>query len=216
MSNDTDKWLIYILGPRKMQNELLVAFLENETGISCHIESAGGFSRPAIDWHGKIMLLCDCLVKKYSEMLELVTAAAFREHSNLYPLLYNVAEEISIGDELMRLGVWGLFYDNEPPENLVHGIETVRNGEIWLPHQFLSSCPASLRQPGKPTEPEPVLISFREREVLQMIAVGYTNDMIADKLGVSSHTVRSHLYRIFRKIKVSSRQQAAAWAAKNI
>ena len=131
-------------------------------------------------------------------------------------------EKVSVGDELVNLGVRGLFYDDEPLENLVRGIEAVRQGEIWLPRQLLSSCLASLRRREKleniekSNEPKATLLSFREREVLQMVIAGYTNDDIAEKLGLSPHTVRSHLYRIFRKIKVKSRQQAAAWAAKNM
>jgi DNA-binding CsgD family transcriptional regulator len=49
-----------------------------------------------------------------------------------------------------------------------------------------------------------------------MIAVGATNDEIADKLFISPHTVKTHLYRIFKKINVPNRVQAALWAAKNL
>ncbi|MCK4807809.1 MAG: response regulator transcription factor [Candidatus Aegiribacteria sp.] len=216
MSNDADEWLIYILGPRKMQNELLAAFLEKETGITCRTESTDEFSWQAVDEQGKIMVFCDCLAKKYLEMLELVSSANFHKHSNLYPVLYNVVEEISIGAELLCLEVWGLFFDGEPPENLVRGIEAIQKGEIWLPRQLLSFCLISLRRRENLTEPEQALLSMREREVLQMITTGCTNDKIADNLCISPHTVRSHIYRIFRKIEVSNRQQAAVWAAKNI
>jgi LuxR family transcriptional regulator of csgAB operon len=222
MSIDADNWLIYILSPRKMQNELLAAFLRKETGIVARIESRDEFSCPDVDWPGKIMLFCDCQTKQYPDLLALVAAANLVEHPNFYPLLFNVMEKISVGDELVSLGVRGLFYDDEPLENLVRGIEAVRQGEIWLPRQLLSSCLASLRRREKleniekSNEPKATLLSFREREVLQMVIAGYTNDDIAEKLGLSPHTIRSHLYRIFRKIKVKSRQQAAAWAVKNM
>lgn len=205
-----------------MQNELLAVFLHKETGIVAHIESRDEFSCPAVDWPGKIMLFCDCQAKKYPEILALLAAANLVEHPNFYPLLFNVMEKVSTGDDLVSLGVRGLFYDDEPLENLVRGIEAVRQGEIWLPRQLLSSCLASLRRQKKleniekSNEPEETLLSFREREVLQIVIAGYSNDDIAEKLGLSPHTVRSHLYRIFRKIKVKSRQQAAAWAAKNM
>lgn len=219
MSIDTDKWLIYILGPQKMQNELLAAFLYKETGIVCQIENRDMFFCPTVDWPGKIMLFCDCQTKQYPDLLALVVAANLSKHPNFYPLLFNVMEKINVGDELVRLGVRGLFYDDEPLENLVRGIAAVRQGEIWLPRQLLSSCLASLRRREKPERPKELkstLLSFRECEVLQLVMAGYANDDIAHKLSLSPHTVRSHLYRIFRKIKVSSRQQAAAWAVKNI
>ncbi len=215
MPTDAEKWLIYILGPRKMQNTLLAAFLEKETGIPCLTDSPDGFSSHSIKTQGEVMLFCDCLAKKHAEMLALVTSD-FHEQPNLYPVLYNVSEDIDVSDELMCAGVWGLFYDSEPPENLVYGIKAIQKGEIWLPRQLLSSCLVSLRRRENLTEPEQDLLSFREREVLQKITDGCTNDMIADNLCISPHTVRSHIYRIFRKIEVSNRQQAAAWAFKNI
>ncbi|MCD6268973.1 MAG: helix-turn-helix transcriptional regulator, partial [Deltaproteobacteria bacterium] len=60
----------------------------------------------------------------------------------------------------------------------------------------------------------PVTLSVREKEVLMEIGIGSTNDQIADHLCISQHTVKSHVYRIFRKIHVPNRLQAALWASK--
>jgi LuxR family transcriptional regulator of csgAB operon len=56
----------------------------------------------------------------------------------------------------------------------------------------------------------------RKLEILALISTGYTNDEIAEKLLISPHTVKTHLYNIFKKIKVPNRLQAALWAAKNL
>ena len=55
-------------------------------------------------------------------------------------------------------------------------------------------------------------LTIREREVLQALLTGCTNIDIANQLFVSESTIKTHLYRVFRKIGVSSRGQAIAWA----
>jgi DNA-binding NarL/FixJ family response regulator len=51
----------------------------------------------------------------------------------------------------------------------------------------------------------------REAEVLELLADGITNKQIAAQLGISSETVKEHVQRIFRKLGVSDRTQAAVW-----
>ena len=60
------------------------------------------------------------------------------------------------------------------------------------------------------------VLTSRQAEVLALITVGATNDEIAERLCVSPHTVKTHLYNIFKKINVTNRLQAALWAAKNL
>ena len=56
-------------------------------------------------------------------------------------------------------------------------------------------------------------LTKREKEILDKIASGNSNKDIADELYISLHTVKMHIYNIFRKIDVSSRTQAALWSA---
>jgi DNA-binding NarL/FixJ family response regulator len=59
-------------------------------------------------------------------------------------------------------------------------------------------------------------LTFREREILFMIAAGLSKDDIADDLGISPHTVKTHTHNIYQKINVKSRIKAALWATKNL
>ena len=59
-------------------------------------------------------------------------------------------------------------------------------------------------------------LSQREMEVLALVSLGTKNEDIAEKLFISPHTVKTHLYHIFKKINVPNRLQAALWAAKNL
>ena len=59
-------------------------------------------------------------------------------------------------------------------------------------------------------------LTQRELEIIGLLGTGATNAEIAEKLFVSEHTVKSHLYNIFRKIKVHNRLQAMNWARRNL
>ena len=54
----------------------------------------------------------------------------------------------------------------------------------------------------------------REKEILTLVALGYSNKTISDDLRISPSTVKSHVHNIFKKINVHNRFQAALWAAK--
>ena len=60
------------------------------------------------------------------------------------------------------------------------------------------------------------ILTHREIEILSLLAVGAKNEEIADKLYISTNTVKTHIYNIFKKINVTNRLQAALWAAKNL
>jgi DNA-binding NarL/FixJ family response regulator len=57
-------------------------------------------------------------------------------------------------------------------------------------------------------------VTAREREVLALVAEGLTNRGIAERLVISEHTVHRHVANILRKLRVSSRAAAAAYAAR--
>lgn len=60
------------------------------------------------------------------------------------------------------------------------------------------------------------ILTQREVEILTHVAVGATNEEIADKLCISPHTVKTHVYNICKKVGAPNRLQAALWAAKNL
>ncbi len=58
-------------------------------------------------------------------------------------------------------------------------------------------------------------LTRREIEVLEKVACGATNKEISKEMGISEHTVKSHIIHIFDKLGVNDRSQASVWAAKN-
>ena len=60
------------------------------------------------------------------------------------------------------------------------------------------------------------MLTSRERDILCGLSRGLTNAKIADTHCLSPHTVKTHIYRIFKKIKVENRLMAAHWAAQHL
>jgi DNA-binding NarL/FixJ family response regulator len=58
-------------------------------------------------------------------------------------------------------------------------------------------------------------LTNRELEILVLISRGLSNQEIGEELYISTKTVKTHLYHIYKKIDVANRVQAALWAKKN-
>ena len=59
-------------------------------------------------------------------------------------------------------------------------------------------------------------LTAREMTILQMVAAGYSNSKIAEELSISPHTVKTHIYNAYKKIRAPGRLQAALWTIKNL
>lgn len=57
-------------------------------------------------------------------------------------------------------------------------------------------------------------LTVREKQVLSFIASGYTSKAISDVLNIGMHTVKTHIYNIYKKINATNRLQATLWAIK--
>ena len=104
-------------------------------------------------------------------------------------------------------------------DNVLRGLKEVLNGKNWLSRDVLNRLVAYLANLNHTvTELDTQLeieLTRRETQVLTALCQGGSNLDIADSLFVSEHTVKSHLYSIFRKLEVKNRMQAIAWAKRN-
>ena len=109
--------------------------------------------------------------------------------------------------DAFRAGAKGVVCRAEPLRVLCKSIQTVQKGQIWVNsdqlHFILEALsPAPMRVVSSNGR---YLLSQREDEVANLVAEGMTNRQIAEKLGVTEHTVSNYLFRIYEKVGVSSR-----------
>lgn len=105
----------------------------------------------------------------------------------------------------------GVFYSDATLDSIGIGMSKIVQGQTAIPDEFNRAHLNDVEE-----DEESDTLTMREREVLQVLRSGSTNIDIANQLFVSESTIKTHLYRAFRKIGVSSRGQAIAWAQTNM
>jgi len=120
--------------------------------------------------------------------------------------------------QAVRHGVAGVVARKSPTETLLKCIRKVHVGELWLDRattaevvRQLTSKPIPAPRHVAPND-KPVALSKREREIVGLVAQGFRNREMADKLFISEQTVKNHLHNIFEKIGVQDRLELALYA----
>jgi DNA-binding NarL/FixJ family response regulator len=103
--------------------------------------------------------------------------------------------------EALKAGVKGYVRKDSPSDDLIRAIEAARAGEFYVDPGLSSTI---VLDEGDRT------LSARQREILQMLADGMQTDAVAQQLGLSTETVRTHTKRILAKLEASTRTQAVA------
>jgi len=115
--------------------------------------------------------------------------------------------------EALRGGARGVLPRDATPEEIVAALEAAAVGLVTLPAELAIGVASASRAPRTPTAPTQPL-TRREVEVLGMLAEGLANKNIAVRLGISEHTVKTHVASILTKLDAFSRAEAVAIGAR--
>jgi DNA-binding NarL/FixJ family response regulator len=122
--------------------------------------------------------------------------------------------------QALKLGCCGTVPKQTFTELLIDSIRRVNAGEIWLDSDTTASVirrfvaneeahPPQMPSPADPRELERALLSPREAEIVSLVAQGFKNKEMAEKMLISEQTVKNHLHNIFDKLHVSDRLELA-------
>ncbi|TPA13683.1 helix-turn-helix transcriptional regulator [Vibrio parahaemolyticus] len=135
-------------------------------------------------------------------------------------VLVNAEPNLQIESLLTWSNLKGLFYFEDDFDKVMMGLKGILNGENWLSRDILNQLIGYLlslnNTVGELETKLEMELTRREMQVLTALCQGGSNLDIADSLFVSEHTVKSHLYSIFRKLEVKNRMQAITWAKRNL
>jgi DNA-binding NarL/FixJ family response regulator len=112
--------------------------------------------------------------------------------------------------DALDAGAVGYLLKDAEPDELLRGIRSAARGESPLDPKAARSV-LEARATARP----PLELTVREREVLECVAAGLPNKLIARRLEISEKTVKAHLTRVYQAIGVTDRTQAALWAQRH-
>ena len=212
-NNQSPPQRIHIIGPQRLQNRLFADFIAQHTGFLCsEVETfADALKIDASDHHPKLFLR-DCQGIQIDDLFLGLQQQKDTVIDLHYLALFNVAPSFGNENKALDLGIRGFFYAQDTPEHILKGIKAILDDELWVSRDILTKCVVDNRTKNNPLKIEKNLLTAREIEILTLIVPGATNEEISDILHISPHTVRTHIYNIFKKINVPNRLQATLWA----
>jgi DNA-binding NarL/FixJ family response regulator len=128
-------------------------------------------------------------------------------------IMLTVFEEEDLIFDALMAGAIGYLLKRQPPEQLLEAIHDLLAGGSPMSATIARKVVKLLQRsgdPGKATGGVRLLLSARQREMLDLLAAGEPYKAIADKMDLSIHTVRGYIRRIYEKLQVHSRTEAVA------
>jgi DNA-binding NarL/FixJ family response regulator len=121
---------------------------------------------------------------------------------------------------MLRAGAAGFVLKGLPAEDLQRAVRAIAAGDSWLDPSITGrvltiyrDAPGARAAAGADAEnPAVASLTAREREVLELIATGLTNDEIAERLVLGAGTIKTHVNHIFLKLGVRNRAEAVIFA----
>ncbi len=175
-----------------------------------------------IQMHEPDVLLLDLRMPNLDGLSALQTLQHINRKTKV--IILTASEDKNEFVQAMKLGCSGIVLKQTAPELIVKSIRKVNAGEIWLDshttaavmRQFATAGPdggsSSSSNSGGAKVRERSPLSAREREIVGLVAQGYKNKEMAEKMFISEQTVKNHLHNIFDKLGVSDRLELALYA----
>jgi two-component system nitrate/nitrite response regulator NarL len=146
--------------------------------------------------------------------------ASFKElDPELKVVMMTVSDDEDDLAKALKSGAEGYLLKTADSEQLGDTLSRVMAGESVISPQMMNKLVASMRHQDAPTseQNDPARLaerlSPREREIVQLIAKGHSNKLIARELDIAETTVKIHVQHVFKKLELSSRLQVALFAS---
>jgi LuxR family transcriptional regulator of csgAB operon len=208
---------VFLIGANSLLNELLGHFIGDKIGAVCTTGTTLRCIPAATDGAAQKRLVLYDFSSRNESLEDLISSDTNNILQTDYVVLTNVSEKLNIECEALQCGVRGFLYYQGGIETLLKMIRSVSNSELWISRELMTKLlldgglKKSIKQKG-----DAYTLTPQELNILNGLTKGYSNSVIAETYCLSPHTVKTHIYHIFKKIKVTNRLQAALWAAQHM
>ena len=143
-----------------------------------------------------------------------VIEAVQETHPDIKFLALSVSDAAEDVISLIRAGARGYVTKTISPDELVAAIRRIDEGDaVFSPRLAGFVLDAFAGEIDIPVDPEVDQLTVREKEVLRLIARGYTYKEVAKRLSISVKTVETHVSAVLRKLQLSNRHELTRWAS---
>lgn len=207
-----DNQAIVLVSETSPQIKLFIEYLSHSLGFKVMIQSPSVRTPSTCSKQSILLLDADCM--------DLATMQSWYLESELTNVTnlaaFNVKNEEQGYALVSGLQLRGIFYQSSSLELFCKGIETLCSGQLWMSRSLMSRLVEVSYQQQRCTYRPICGLSNRELQILEFLSAGASNHEIAQGLFISLHTVKSHLYNIFRKIDVNNRVEAVNWTRQHL
>lgn len=212
--DDQQTITVFLVDDHSVVRAGLVAYLGTEPGIEVVGEAADG--REALARLGALAAQgrTPDVVLMDLQMPHLDGIEATTQVKATWPHIEIIAVTSFIEEARVRAalaaGATGYLLKDADASDVAGAIRAAVAGEVRLDPAAAAALAAGLRAPKSAVAD----LTDREREVIVLVAEGYSNRELARRLGVAERTARTHVSNILAKLGLASRTQAAMWAVR--
>ena len=202
---------VYLVVQNRLLRETLVRLFQKKAGISVVGESRYSESSSAY-----LTTACDVLlVDSLSGIYALNVVEEVKGTSPNRIVLFGMDEDADCFLKAVRLGVSGYLLKDASSMEIIAAVRGVAQGEAVCPPRLCMSLfqyvAQDFRQRSGMDDQQACIkigLTYRQRELMALVAKGMTNKEIAAKLNLSEYTVKNHIHRIMRTVEADSRHEA--------
>ncbi|CAE6892836.1 COG2197 Response regulator containing a CheY-like receiver domain and an HTH DNA-binding domain [Vibrio sp. B1REV9] len=159
----------------------------------------------------------DLVFIDYDYMLQLESTNCLPDFDLFgWPLMIHNVPSDQVDNQLLRWKLLkGILLRDASVAHISESVGYIFKGGLWLPRSYLETLINNYRHSNVAMECHHDDLTSRERQILELLAYGISNQQIASQLFLSESTVKSHIYKLYKKLDVHSRHDAIKMARMN-